>query len=76
MPILMVGVTSMLEVADRLPEMDPRGSLWEWVRCHPAATALGVVVFTALCLLPFSPRPPLVDQPSADQCSDEAPLFI
>jgi len=66
----------MLELADRLPEKDSRNSLLEWVRRHPSATALGVVAFTALCLLPFSSRRPVANQPYAEQSSDEAPLFI
>jgi len=66
----------MLEVAGRLPEKDSRNSLLDWARRHPAVTALGVVVFAALCLLPFSSRRPLACQPSAEQSSDEAPLFI
>jgi hypothetical protein len=66
----------MLEVADRLPEKGSRSSLLEWVRCHPTVTALGVVVFAALCLLPLSVRHPFADQPAVEQSSDEAPLFI
>jgi hypothetical protein len=66
----------MLEVADRLPENDSRNSLLEWARRHPSVTALGVVFFAALCLLPFSSRRPFADQSAAEQSSDEAPLFI
>jgi len=66
----------MSEVADGSPEKGSRNSLLEWARRHPAATTLGVVVFAALCLLPFSPKRPLADRPYAEQSSDEAPLFI
>ncbi|MGO9271951.1 MAG: hypothetical protein ACLQOO_17080 [Terriglobia bacterium] len=66
----------MSEVVDRSPEKDSKHSLLDWARRHPAATALGVVVFAGLCLLPFSPKRPLADQPSAEQFSDESPLFI
>jgi hypothetical protein len=66
----------MSEVASQLPEKESKHSLLNWARRHPAATALGVFVFAALCLLPFSPKRPLADLPSAEQSSDEAPLFI
>jgi len=66
----------MSEVVDRSHEKDSKHRLLDWARRHPAATALGVVAFAALCLLPFSPKRPLADQPSAEHSSDEAPLFI
>jgi len=66
----------MLTITDRPPEKDAKSKLLEWAKRHPAATALGVIVFAALCFLPSSTRRSPADQPSADLASDDAPLFI
>jgi len=59
-----------------LPEKKSTAKLLEWARRHPAATTLGVVVFAALCLLPFSSRHSVGDQPFVDYPSDDTALFI
>jgi hypothetical protein len=73
MPILLAGSDSMFEAAEKSPEKDRKHNLdfWKWAKRHPAATALGILVFAALCFLPLSPK-----HPSPDLAPDETPLFI